>query len=251
MGYSRAWSTRPYQQPAMVGTLDPQHRQPTGEDAGQNWQAAPAAPPLTPPDQVDDAAFSLDAAAGGYPWNPPGHSQGVGFGAGLSFAASSAQNDAARNTPDGSYLPRVWQPAVDRDGEYHVDRQQWHVDTAGIGSQAQVDLGKQLNPAAYPNRRTGHYITRWRDRVYERRNWGVEFRPIVVPNAYSAPPLAALPGRSRYNSPYPDAVATNVRVVNTAAPQMRRTPKPWDQSVTQDGTVGSPWSDPSFNAWGL
>lgn len=253
MSYSNAWREQArYKPPAVASPRLVDHRHPSDHDTGRNWQNAPQNPAVPPLEVVDNQALTLDSAPGGYPWDPPGHAQGVGYGAGLAFASSVAQNDAARSTDDGSLISRTWQPAVDRDGEYHVDRQQLAIDPAGIGSQAQIDLGKQLNPQAYPNRRVGHRISRWRDRVYQRRTWSVEFRPIVTPNAYTAPALSQLDARSKYVSPYGDAVATNVRVVNTTAPQMRRTPGPWDESITVDGTAGSPYAEPGFSSvWGL
>lgn len=253
MGFSGAWRTGSYTRPPLQGTVpDHSHREPSQHDTGRNWQRAPRGPVLMPTDQVDHDSYTLDSAGGGLPWNPPGPHEGVGFGAGLSFAASSAQNDAAHLTDDGSYIPRAWQPAVERDGTYHVDRTQLQVDPAGIGSPGWIELQRGLNPAAYPNRRTGHRIARWRDREYLRRTWDVEFRPIVTPNAYTAPALGAVSERNQYVSPFPDSVAAPVRVVNTTAPQMRRTPAPWDESITQDGaSSGAPYSDPSFHSWGL
>lgn len=253
MGYSKGWA-RGVGRPSSAGVrpINPDHKNPQPDHPARNWTTAPASPNVMPVETIDNTAFSLDAAAGGLPWQPPGHNQGLGFGAGLSFAASSAQNDAARNTDDGSYLPRVWQPAVARDGQYHVHRQQLILDDAGLDHQAQVDLGKQLNRQAYPGRRApGHRIYRTRDRVFERKTWAVSFRPIVTPNAYTAPPLSQLDDRTKYVSPYGDAVATNVRVVNTTAPQLRRTPHAWDQSVTKDGTTTNPWSGTEFQSWGI
>jgi hypothetical protein len=251
MGYSKAWARGAYKQPAIASARDPDHRSPGTEDTGKNWQAGPSSPAVMPVQTIDNTSFSLDAAPGGIPWNPAGPDTGVGFGAGLSYAASSAQNDAARSSDDGSVSSRLWQAPADRDGQYHVDRVQLVMDDTGLDHQAQIDLGKQLNRQAYPNRRTGHRITRWTDRVYERRNWSTEFRATITPTAYTAPPLTQVDQRSKYVSPYPDAVAANVRVMNTVGPQLRRTPKPWDQTVTQDGTASSPWADPTFTAWGL
>jgi hypothetical protein len=250
MGLSGTWKARAYQQPAVAGARDPAHAQPSQHDTGRNWQTAPANPAEPPREIVDDAALTLDYAPGGPVYNPPGPSQGVGAGAGLSFAASSAQNDAAHNTDDGSYLPRATVPAAERDGTYHVDRMQNQTDVAAIGSPGWVEQQRQLNPEYYPNRRVGHYIKRFRDRVFERRTWGVEFRPIITPNAYTAPPLSAVEQRNQYVSPYADSVATNVRVVNVTAPQLRRTPSAWDESITVDGTAQAP-ADPGFVSWGL
>jgi hypothetical protein len=251
MGYRKAWANRPYQQPGIAGPRDPAHQNPSDHDTGRNWQTAPDSPAIMPADTLDEQAFTLDAAAGGYPWNPGGHEDGLGYGAGLSFAASMAQNNAARSTDDGSVVQRTWAPAADRDGDWNVDRYQWPVDPDGIGSPGWIDSQRGLSPDAYPNRRTGHRITRRRHRVFQRRSWDVEFRPIVTPNAYTAPPLTQVDERTKYVSPFPDSVAGGVRVVNTTAPQTRRTPGPWDESITQDGTVATPNAEFGFQSWGL
>lgn len=253
MSYSKSWTRGVGRAaPAGVAPINPDHKSPQPDHPGRNWTLAPAAPPVMPVETIDNNAFTLDAAAGGLPWQPPGHDQGIGFGAGLSYAASSAQNDAARSTDDGSYLPRAWQPAVDRDGAYHVHREQLVMTDTGLDHQAQIDLGKQLNRASYPGRRApGHRIYRTRDRVFERKTWSVSFRPIVTPNAYTAPALTQMDDRTKYVSPYGDSVATTVRVVAPVAPQLRRTPHAWDQSVTQDGTAANPWSDGAFQSWGI
>jgi hypothetical protein len=129
-----------------------------------------------------------------------------------------------------------------------VDRLQFDMQQAGPVSPVNVDMQSWTDKSYYPNRRPGHYITRWRDRVYLRRNWNTEFRPVTTPNAYSAPPLAAISAGNQYTSPYADAVATDVRTVNTTAPQLRRTPSPWDESITSDGTASS---HPEITSWGL
>lgn len=254
MSYSNAWRRQAYQQAAVAQPRDPAHNDPEQITPGRNWATAPDNPNLMPRDGVTDQdIYTLDSAGGGLPYTPPDHADGVGYGAGLDFAASAAQNAQARDDGDGSYLPRTWNAMGDRDGEYHVDRDQFDYQTTGPVSPVQVGMQSWTDPTYYPNRRPGHMIKRWRDRVFERKTWQTEFRAVVIPNAYTAPPLAAVANGNQYTSPYPDAVATNVRVVNTTAPQLRRTPAPWDESITQDGTVqpaaGPP--DPGFQSWGL
>ena len=248
MGLSGTWKAQAYAQAPVVGARDPAHNDPQQLTPGRNWATAPASPPLMPVETVDNQAWTLDYASGGFPYAPPGHDTGVGYGPGLSWAASSAQNDAAHLTDDGSYIPRSWQAAQERDGTYNVDRIQFENQQSGPVSPDQVAMQSWTDRTYYPNRHTGHYITRWRDRVFERRNWGVEFRPIITPNAYTAPPLAAISQGNQYTSPYADAVATDVRTVNTTAPQLRRTPAPWDESITQDGTASS---HGELTSWGL
>lgn len=260
MAYSNAWRTRAYQQPSLQGTVPAlEHREPVDTQTNRNWQNAPENPPLVPIEQVDRTDFTVDSSPGGLVFFPPGHSEGVGYGAGLDFASSQAQNDYARSKDDGSYGVRRVHPMVAFDGEYHVDRQQMVYDEDGIRPAGTPDLpsapgmSQGLNRAEYPNRYTGHYISRWRDRVFERRNWNVEFRPIVVPNSYSAPDTMAVPNGNQYTSPYAMAQTTNVRIVNTTSPQLRRTPSPWDESITQDGTTQNAAATPDygFGNWGL
>jgi hypothetical protein len=242
MAYSGAWKTGAYKQPSLQGTVPQlEHRQPVDTVVNANWQNAPQNPPLPPEEIVHQGDFTLDSAPGGPTWIPGGHDFGPGYGAGLSWAAAMAQNNAYRNTDDGSIEARSTEPVVAFDGEYHVDRlqMQYGGNLAPAGTPdlpAAPGMAQGLNTAEYPNRRVGHYIPRWRDRVYLRRNWNVEFRPIVVPNAYTAPKQQPYADGNPYTSPYAAAQTTQVRVVNTVAPQTRRNPDPWDESITTDGT---------------
>lgn len=253
MGYSGAWKSGAYKQPSLQGTAPAlEHRQPEDAPSGNNWQNAPDAPPVTPAEIVSQGEFTLNSAPGGLTWIPAGHDFGPGFGAGLSWAASMAQNASFHEADDGSVAAREVRPAVARDGEYHVDRLQMQYDIDGLRPAGTPDLPaapgmrQGLNAAEYPNRRTGYRIMRWRDRVFQRRDWNVEFRPIVIPNAYAAPPQAAVKAGNKYTSPFGAAQSAQVRVVNTVAPQMRRSPSPWDESITQDGTTGNVAAIPGY-----
>lgn len=255
MGYSGAWKTRAYQPHDLQGTVpDVDHRRPTDHDRNRNWQNAPEQPPLAPTEIVDHTGYALDAAPGGLVFNPAPHDQGVGYGAGLSFNESRAENESARNTDDGSIAWRKHEPPAWFDGFYHVDRMVNPLNndeglrpagTPDIPSSPGMSQG--LNRAEYPNRRQGHYITRWRDRIFERRNWGVEFRPIVTPNAYTAPVQEANADRNQYVSPFGASQNANVRLVQSVAPQLRRSPTPWDESITTDGTEQNVSAIPSYN----
>lgn len=252
MAYSGAWKSGAYKQPSLQGTVPQlEHRQPVDHPTNANWQNAPANPPVTPAEIVSQGEFTLNSAPGGPTWTPGGRDFGPGYGAGLSWAASMAQNNAFRNTDDGSAEIRGTHPVVAFDGTYHVDRIQMEyggnlapAGTPDIPSAPGMSQG--LNVAEYPNRRVGHYIPRWRDRVYLRRNWNVEFRPIVVPNAFTAPAQQPYVAGNQYTSPFAAAQSTQVRVVNTTAPQMRRNPDPWDESITTDGTATNVAAIPDY-----
>lgn len=253
MAYSGAWKTGAYRQASLQGTAPAlEHRQPVDFVDNANWQNAPENPPLPPAEIVHKGQFTLDSAPGGPTWHPPGHEFGPGYGAGLAWAVSVAQNNSYRNTDDGSVLARHTEPAVDRDGKYNVDRLQMQYDADGLRPAGTPDVPAApgmwtgLDAGKYPNRRTGHRIMRWRDRVYERRTWGVEFRPIVVPNAYTAPGQQPYASGNQYTSPFAGAQSTQVRVVNATAPQMRRNPNPWDESITQDGTTQNVSNLPNY-----
>jgi|SRR6185312_2225329 len=251
MSYSGAWKSGAYRQASLQGTVPAlEHREPVDETDNANWQNAPADPPIEAEIQ-HKGQFTLDAAPGGPTWAPAGHDFGPGYGAGLSWAVSMAQNNTYRHTDDGSVRARHTEPAVDRDGEYHVDRIQMEYggNLAPAGTPdlpAAPGMSQGLDTAKYPNRHVGHYIPRWRDRVFQRRDWGVEFRPVVVPNAYVAPEQLPYQAGNQYTSPYAGAQSTRVRVVNATAPQMRRTPSPWDESITQDGTTQNVSSLPNY-----
>jgi len=262
VGYSNAWRTQAYQQPGIASPRDPNHSQPEAGAGPLNW-AQPTEHAV--PDQAVTEApgiFALDSAPGGHPWTPDGPDAGVGYGAGLSWAAASAQADAAHLRDDGSIEQRLWNAPADRDGVQHVDRYQWLPDDApgsGLRPAGMPDLPASpgmwqgLDRAQYPNRRVGHRITRWMDRSYARRDWHVEFRPVVIPNAYSAPPQGVVANGNQYTSPVPAAQSANVRLVTFIAPQSRRTPAPWDEPLRVDATEASPYAaaDSGFQSWGL
>lgn len=252
MGYSDAWKTGKYRQASLQGTVPAlEHRQPVDTVTNANWQNAPDNPQLPPDEVVSQGDFTLNSAPGGPVYSPPGHEFGPGYGAGLSWAVSMAENNSFRSTDDGSVLARTTEPAVARDGQYHVDRLQMEYggNLAPAGTPdlpAAPGMSQGLNLAEYPNRRVGHYIPRWRDRVFLRRNWNVEFRPIVVPNAYTAQPQHAIAAGNQYTSPFGAAQTAQVRVVNATAPQMRRNPNPWDESITTDGTTQNVSAIPTY-----
>ena len=257
MAYSGAWKSGKYQQPSLQGSVPAlEHRQPEDtESAGtRNWQNAPEDPPIES-GLEERTAFTVDATPGGPVFSPPGHDFGIGAGSGYqSWAASQAQGRSYAAHDDGSgFLTADSKLLMAQDGTYHVDRVQMiYPDEDGIRPAGTPDLpiapgmSQGLNRAAYPNRRIGHYTPRWWDRVYERRSWNTEFRPVVVPNAYTAPTQGANPDGNQYTSPYAAAQSTNVRVVTTSAPQMRRTPTPWDESITVDGTSGNVAGQPDY-----
>lgn len=262
MGFSGAWKVGAYRQPTIASPRDPHHSQPETGAGPQNWaqESGRAAPDALVTESTQ--AYALDHAAGGNPVSIAPHDQGVGYGAGLSWASAQAQADAAHLKDDGSLLQRKWSAPTERDGTYHVERYQWAPDDVpggGLYPAGMPDLPPSpgmwqgLNRAQYPNRRVGHRITRWMDRSYARRDWGVEFRPVVVPNAYTPPAQPAVSGRNQYSSPFGAAQNTQTRIVTLIAPQTRRVPGAWDQSIRQDGTASSPYTadDAGFQSWSL
>ncbi len=262
MGYSKAWMSGAYRQPGIAAPRDPNHSQPEKDAGPLNWaqptgHAVPEQAITESPD-----IYALDSSQGGLIYNPPGHDEGVGYGAGLSWAAASAQADAAHLHDDGSMAQRLWNAPTERDGQYHVDRYQWAPDDSPGGAlypagmpdlPPSPGMWQGLNREQYPNRRVGHRITRWMDRSYARRDWGVEFRPVIVPNAYTAPPQPAVVSNNQYTSPFGAAQNANVRLVTLIAPQTRRAPAPWDEAIRVDGTAASPYTaaDSGFQSWGL
>jgi hypothetical protein len=257
-GYSGTWRSRAYRPPSLQGDVpNVNHLQPEKEDTPPNWAQSPATIPAETGIMETREIYSVDAAPGGPTYDPPSHSEGVGFGAGLSWAASQAQNDSAHMTDDGSIAARLPNPMGERDGTYHAERSQLLLEPAGLAPAGTPDLPpaagmwQGLNAAEYPNRMTGHRRWSWRDRVYERRTWSVEFPAVTTPNAYTAPDSSPVADGNAYTSPYAAAQSTQVRVVNTTAPQLRRTPGAWDQSITSDGTEYVPYQEPAFQSWGL
>lgn len=258
-GYTGVWRSQAYKRPPLQGNVpEAGHSQPQDqEDQKPNWTQTAAQQPIETGIMENREFWSIDMAPGGPVYEPPSHSEGVGYGAGLTDAASQAQNESARMTDDGSIAARLPNPMGARDGVYHTSREQLLLDAAGLAPAGTPDIPSApgmwqgLNAAEYPNRMTGHRRWSWRDRSWPRRDWQVEYPPIITPNAYTAPDTYAIENGNSYTSPYAAAQTTQVRVVNATAPQMRRTPDAWDQSITSDGTEYAPFEDPAFQSWGL
>lgn len=246
MAYSGAWRSGAYKQPSLAGSVPAlDHREPQDQpNSSDNWKTAPDNPPLPPAEVIDDFAFSVDQSAGGPVFQPPKAHETPASGVSSVRVGPGPvlPPNAAHMGDDGSYAARRYHAPVLQDGKYSNGQLQMSYDVAGLRPAGTPDLPvapgmqQQLNPSEYPNRRVGHFFQRLTDRVFQRVQWNVEYRPVVVPNAYTATPAAASGTQNQYTSPYAPAQSTQVRVVNTVAPQMRRTPDPWDESITVDGT---------------
>lgn len=246
MAYSGAWRSGAYKQPSLAGSIPAlDHREPQDEpNSADNWKTAPDNPPLPPVEMVDDFAFTVDQSPGGPVYLPvEGHDiqytgvPSVRVGPGPVLPPNTVhQND------DGSYAARRYKAPVLQDGTYSNGQLQMSYDVAGLRPAGTPDLPvapgmqQQLNPNEYPNRRVGHFFQRLTDRVFQRVQWDVEYRPVIVPNAYTATQAGPAAQQNQYTSPYAPSQTVDVRVVNTVAPQLRRTPDPWDESITVDGT---------------
>ena len=174
------------------------------------------------------------------------HTSGDGVGAGLTDAQSQAQNAAARSIDYGATEARRWAAPQDVDGQNIAERLAEADPVGELGSMRTVDLHVGTNKEAYPNTRPGSRIHRWRDRVFDRRTFVTDHRPLYTPNAWTAPNQPG--GNSQYVSPYP--LLGQVNTVIVQAPQLRRVPQGWGEPVTTDGSETPLYAEAALDVWG-
>jgi hypothetical protein len=242
--------------PALVAPLDPQHEDPNPNlVAGQvNW-VADTLVPMLPDELIGDQYLQLPVVGGPLDMEPETHTYGVGPGPGLSDEQNRAVMERWHTTDRGAPEARRWQPQAARDGSYSVDVVP---DGDGGASPATVALRHEtgLGEPNDPHARRGYRIQRVRSRWIDRHMWGVAKRPVHLRNAYVDPsqPQEAL---GQYVTPFPGGTAgwsgrdgMGTTPDQAVMPQERRTPRPWDEGYTTDGTVAT-GAGFGLGSWGL
>ncbi len=257
MAFQAKWDRKRYaSNQALVGTApDPAHAVSAGHDVlyganpgPESWEQQFTSPGV-PGDVLGEGTNYADARGGGGPVDrtPVDHTTGVGTGAGLTDKQSSDQNEYWHEVDYGATEARRWNAPMDVDG-HNVAERVTEPDPIGLmGSLNTVELKFGTNKEAYPNTRPGSRIHRWRDRVYDRRTFTTDHRPLYTPNAWTAPNQPG--GDSQYVSPYP--LLGQVNTVIVQAPQVRRVPQGWGEPVTTDGSEAPLYAESSLDVWGL
>jgi|SRR5690242_8349106 len=260
MGYGRyngAWARKastPTLDVPLKAQPDPEHLAPTDniDVAVGNplWVESQAAPML--PDGLMATPFGTPIQAGGGPvdMTPESHDYGPGVSPGLTTAESQALMMQWHEQDDGAVAARQWQPTTDREPGTGP-RLAIITDTPLDGDSPQT-LELERSGVGTPNdpyARSGKRIKRWWDRVIDMHRWEPQYRPMYARNARTAQHQPAVPNGTQLDSPF--ATPWPMRATSDAfvAPQIRRTPVPWDQPITGDGTA--PVGDFGLTVWGL
>ena len=261
-GYHGAWArrTQTIQEQPLQAAIDPEHLTPTDnpEYSGLRpmWvNTAPA--PVLPTDAVGVQITTMHGGIGPVDKTPLDHGYGMGSGPGLDTLASQDYRSAWHSDDQGSNAALRWNPMMDRDdrpGSPHADFIPH--DPAGGDSPQTLQL-ERTGPGQPndPNARAGRAFRRWRDRYLEMHRFRTEMRPLTPRYARGAQPQPAVPDGTQITSPYATAVTQHLGVIdNFVAPMMRRTPGPWDESMTTDGTsqtIAGASNNYGLTSWGL
>lgn len=245
-----AWvrSYQPVQTAPLVSDRNPEHANPTPDPnhvggGPQIWQQTAVAPDL-PAQLLQPEHPPLIAPGGPVDMTPQDH----GYGTGIGPAASEAQATAFRNTDQGEVAAHHWTAMKMRDGQAGILN---IPDMIGNGDSPQtlpnqrMGVGEPADPAA---RRASMWRRYW-NRLIDFHRYDVQYRPeapstirarvATYAGAQTAPAVPNTPSVLGYSPGPPDRFV---------APFTRRTPGPWDQNITTDGT-GQPAQ--ALTSWGL
>lgn len=255
--YSGAWRRNVVNEPKvrLVAPVDPQHLTPD-PNPGQpvNWVSDTIVPAL-PDELLGDQLLQLPFVHHGPIDNTPeDHAYGMAPGPGMKTLAAQDERMEWHEDDRGAVAARRFISPGSRDGSWNVDI---IPDTDNRGDSPTTVALRNLtgleHPENDPYARRARRIWRWRDRWIDRHMWGAEYRPLRIPNAYSAPSQAAQSNGDQYTSPAPTLAWSGQAGIGTAdqfvVPQERRTPRPWDEPMTGDALGGA--ANYGLGSWGL
>lgn len=254
-----AWRDRPWVVARTAPTSadlqpgpDPQHLDPDPNPVpGQiDWRQDTLVPTL-PAELMGDQWLQLPVPGGPLDLEPESHDYGPGAGPGLTEMQSREVMAPWHGADRGAPAARRWQRAPTRDGAYHVNVV---ADEASEASPSTVALRETagVGVAHDPHARRGYRIQRWRERFIDMHRYGVQKRPVYIRNAYTPP---VQPGQvTQYTSPFPTLGWSGQGGIGSPdqwrVAQERRTPRPWDEAMTTDGTLTG-GLDQGLGRWGL
>lgn len=179
--------------------------------------------------------------------SPQGHDVG-GVDRGRTLLESQQLAGAAHSVDDGAAAVHHFEAPIHRavGDSYRTERVE--PEFAISGSRMALVRGRNAlpenNPEGPPPQ--GHYVARWIDRTYARR----QTRPDMVPiRGYRAATAVAIPApapgqASQYTSPFRNLANARSRKLTT--PQIRRVPRPPDEAVDNDGTQDPQYAMPVY-----
>jgi hypothetical protein len=237
--------------PLVPGT-DPEHLHPTDnlqyEHMDPLWMNSGGGVPTLPAEYwANDGVAAIVVPGGPIDRTPRTHDFGVGVGPGLDVPTAQAIRAEWGEEDLGAVDARRYIAASDRDGIGPTLA--IVADTPGLGTSPQTNdlkitgVGGTNDPFA----RTGQRTQRSWDRRIDLHRYEVTYRPMTTKNAKTAQAQPAVPDGTQYTSPFETAATGwgNFQPDSFVAPQERRTPEPWDQPLTVDG------SGVDNQVWGL
>jgi hypothetical protein len=253
MAYTGAWVRQ--RLPSTLVPLqpqpDPEHLTPTAEPdlaSGQQplWVATDHGAPTLPDHLVGDSPAGNTSAGGPIDHTPDDPGFGVGGGHGQTTLEAQAVRGELHGEDLGAVAAHQYVPKTDRDGTWYLDQ---IPDVVGDGdSPATLQLDRTgVGQPNDPEARLAFRWKRWVDRHIDMHRYGVIYRPRVVVAADAQIPQPPVGQPTQLDSPYPTMVKMGTPDA-FVAPQLRRSPDPWDQPITGDGVTGGPFG---LTSWGL
>lgn len=182
--------------------------------------------------------------------SPEGHNVG-GVDRGETLIESQQLAGAAHSVDYGAADVHHFAHPIERATRDSYRTQRVEAEFAISGSRMALVRGRNAlpenNPEGPPPQ--GHYVARWIDRTFARR----QARPDMVPlRQYRAATAVAVPApapgqASPYTSPFRNLANARLRKLTT--PQIRRVPRPPDESVDVDGTQDPQYAAPVYWDW--
>jgi hypothetical protein len=245
--YTGAWLTQSQQvtQVDIHPGISGQHSTPSPDPnvrPGQipNWQSTVEAPDLPKAIMPGSEPVQLETGIGPVDHEPDmGTGYGPGISSGLGELGSQDQAAPYHSTDLGAYAAHHWIRPIDRDGVPHVETIELADNAGDSESQVRFDrtgYGQPIDPNVQLG--TGK-LKRWYDRFVDYHRWGAEYRPLRP--RYARPPRTTQVNAPDQHTPHgPSIMGFNPSTMDRfVAPQMRRTPGPWDEGITTDGTVAN------------
>lgn len=232
---------------------DPEHANPTPNLGPVNW-VADTIVPMIPAEWLGEQYTQLPTMTYVMDETPRDHADGGGVGHGMDTIEAQDERTYEHGVDYGATEARRWSPANTREGSYTVTVIEDNANEGNSPGYPQMRYDRGVGIGSDPHARVGKRIARWRDRTIDMHRWDAEGRASVARYAYSAPDQQAQTNGNQYTSPeplYADKQGANGigSPDQFVVPMARRSPRPWDESMTADGV--NPSNAYGLTSWGL
>jgi hypothetical protein len=235
----------------MHGPLDPEHLNPTPEPEPGPIPWVSTAPGPAIPEAALGGDVELPSPWGIGPTYEPEPGRTVGVLPGVSLEEAQRIRGAAHGQDDGSYAANEWTHVYDRDGTPHLDVTE---QTPGMGTSPSTVAVRNVTGVESPldpGARRGRVMRRWMDRRIDMHRYEPQFPPKTVRNVTTAQVQPAPANHTQRDSPFATVVSSLAGMAppdRWVEPQLRRTPRDWQETATTDGTV--PGGVFGLGSWG-